>query len=184
MTATRLALAPDDRPIVIAGIFIGLILVAGTIYTLVTQGTATLLSPTYLLQRGPYAKNDSDWAEVSAAMGAHARPGDAVVFDEATKPSQRPRLAMHTYPGGFASVADVTLRTPYTRSHGWADTAYSVPTAAALGRFDGVRRVWLVENDIDGALSRYGLADLEAIGFEETGLTVQTHRTLLIELTR
>ncbi|MGN6427577.1 MAG: glycosyltransferase family 39 protein [Leifsonia sp.] len=141
-------------------------------------------TPTYLLQRGPYAKNDSDWAEVSAAMGVHAQPGDAVVFDEATKPSQRPRLAMHTYPDGFASVADVTLRTPYTRSHGWADTAYSVPTAAALGRFDGVRRVWLVENDIDGALSSYGRADLEAIGFEETGLTVQTHRTLLIELTR
>lgn len=51
MTALRLSLSQDDRPILIAGIFIGLILVAGTGYTLWTQGAATLLSPTYLLQQ-------------------------------------------------------------------------------------------------------------------------------------
>jgi ribose transport system permease protein len=51
MTATRLTLGADDRPIVIAGLFIVLILIVGTIYTLVTQGTATLLSPNYLLQQ-------------------------------------------------------------------------------------------------------------------------------------
>jgi ribose transport system permease protein len=51
MNAMRLALTPDDRPIVIAGIFIALILAAGTGYTMVTQGNATLLSPTYLLQQ-------------------------------------------------------------------------------------------------------------------------------------
>lgn len=51
MIASRIALAPDDRPIVIAGISIALILAAGTAYTLATQGTATLLSPTYLLQQ-------------------------------------------------------------------------------------------------------------------------------------
>ncbi|WP_348788984.1 hypothetical protein [Leifsonia sp. NPDC080035] len=141
-------------------------------------------TPVYLLQRGPYAKNDSDWSEVSAAMAAHAQPGDAVVFDESTKPSARPRLAMHTYPDGFAEVRDVTLATPFARNVGWADRAYSVTAAAERGRFDGVRRVWLVENDIDGDLSRYGMAELEAIGFEETGLMVPTHRTMLIELSR
>jgi ribose transport system permease protein len=47
----RLGLGRDDRPIVIAGIFVLLILAAGTVYTLATQGTATLLSPTYLLQQ-------------------------------------------------------------------------------------------------------------------------------------
>jgi ribose transport system permease protein len=40
-----------DRPIQVAGSFIILILVAGTIYTEVTQGTASFLSPTYLLQQ-------------------------------------------------------------------------------------------------------------------------------------
>lgn len=143
-----------------------------------------ICTPAYLSQRGPYSKNDSDWAEVSAAMGAAALPGDAVVFDESTKPSQRPRLAMHTYPRGFRAVGDPTLRTPYDRNIGWADRVYSVQTAAELGRFDGVRRVWLIESDVDGSLDRYGLAELEALGFEETGRSIPTHRSMLIELTR
>jgi ribose transport system permease protein len=40
-----------DRPIWIACLFIIAILFAGTVYTLVTQGSATFLSPTYLLQQ-------------------------------------------------------------------------------------------------------------------------------------
>ena len=38
-----------DRPLIFAGGFIILILLAGTAYTLAVQGTASLLSPTYLL---------------------------------------------------------------------------------------------------------------------------------------
>jgi ribose transport system permease protein len=40
-----------DRPILVACGFVVLILAAGTAYTAVTQGTATFLSPTYLLQQ-------------------------------------------------------------------------------------------------------------------------------------
>jgi ribose transport system permease protein len=40
-----------DKPIVIGLGFIVVILAIGTVYTLVTQGTATFLSPTYLLQQ-------------------------------------------------------------------------------------------------------------------------------------
>jgi mannosyltransferase len=141
-------------------------------------------TPAYLSQRGPYSKNNSDWSEISAAMGGAALPGDAVVFDESTRPSQRPRLAMHTYPAGFSAVSDPTLRTPYDRNIGWADSVYSIPKAAELGRFDDVKRVWLVENDVDGSLDHYGLAELQALGFEETGRSIPTHRTMLIELTR
>lgn len=47
----RIALGPDDKPIVIASAFIILLLVIGTAYTLVTAGTMTLLSPNYLLQQ-------------------------------------------------------------------------------------------------------------------------------------
>ncbi len=143
-----------------------------------------MCTPVYLSQRGPYSKNNSDWAEVSAAMSVAALPGDAVVFDESTKPSQRPRLAMHTYPAGFAAVSDPTLRTPYDRNIGWSDRVYSIPKAAELGRFDGIDRVWLVENDVDGSLHRYGVAELEALGFAETGRSIPTHRSTLIELAR
>ena len=38
-----------DRPLLFAGLFIVVILIVGTIYTLTVEGTATLLSPTYLI---------------------------------------------------------------------------------------------------------------------------------------
>jgi len=47
----RLQIREDDKPIVFAASFIVVILAVGTAYTLSTQGTATLLSPEYLLQQ-------------------------------------------------------------------------------------------------------------------------------------
>jgi ribose transport system permease protein len=44
-----LTLSRDDRPIVIAALFLVVILIAGTAYTWLRFGTAPLLSPTYLL---------------------------------------------------------------------------------------------------------------------------------------
>ncbi len=40
-----------DRPTLIASSFIVIILLAGTVYTIVTQGTATFIEPAYLLQQ-------------------------------------------------------------------------------------------------------------------------------------
>ena len=91
---------------------------------------------------------------------------------------------MHTYPAGFANVRDVTLEIPYTENIGWADRAYGVRDAAAHGRFDGIHRVWLIENDVDGHLRDYGRAALEELGFEPTGRVVTTHRTAIVELVR
>lgn len=47
----RIKLNEDDKPIIMSAGFILVILAVGTIYTLSTQGTATLLSPEYLLQQ-------------------------------------------------------------------------------------------------------------------------------------
>jgi ribose transport system permease protein len=46
-----LSLSRDDRPIAIAALFIVVILIAGTAYTMAHFGSAPLLSPTYLLQQ-------------------------------------------------------------------------------------------------------------------------------------
>ncbi len=48
---SRFGLGPEDKPILVASGFVLVILAIGTAYTLVTQGSATLLSPTYLLQQ-------------------------------------------------------------------------------------------------------------------------------------
>lgn len=44
-------LSAEDKPILVSAAFVLVILAVGTGYTLATQGTATLLSPTYLLQQ-------------------------------------------------------------------------------------------------------------------------------------
>ncbi|AZQ68514.1 ABC transporter permease [Silicimonas algicola] len=44
-------LSPENRPIAIAAIFVVVIVLFGTVYTLSTQGTAPMLSPGYLLQQ-------------------------------------------------------------------------------------------------------------------------------------
>jgi ribose transport system permease protein len=49
--APSLRLKPEDRPGVLAAAFVLVILAVGTLYTLVTEGDATLLSPGYLLQQ-------------------------------------------------------------------------------------------------------------------------------------
>jgi mannosyltransferase len=144
---------------------------------------AAIVAPGWVAQRGPYAKNNSDWAEISAAMSANSSPGDAVAFDASVRPSRLPRLAMRAYPAGFAGLENVTLRTPYYAGTSWHDTAYSIAAADALGRFDGVRTVWMVEYATSAHTDDYGIAELERLGFRQ-GRTIREHRSAIIGLVR
>lgn len=139
-----------------------------------------LALPIYLSQRTPYAKNHSDLAEIAAVVRADARPGDAVVFDEGTRLSHRPRLAMHGYPAAFDGLRDVTLQVPYQRNLLWHDEAYTVQDAAILGRFTGIDRVWLIEYaGAPGRADSYGVRELEEIGYRPTGTRIPTYRGLV-----
>jgi len=142
---------------------------------------AAFAVPVYVSQRTPYAKNGSDWAEVSSTIGAHAHVGDAIVFDDGAKPSRRPRLALHTYPAGFVGLRDVTIETPYQESSTWFDLAYSVVAAKRLGRFKDVHRVWVVEYVLSGKPDSYGIADLQGMGFKKID-SYRTHSSLIIEM--
>lgn len=51
MTTFLSRLGPENKPIVIAGFFVLVIVLIGTGYTLGTQGTAPMLRPSYLLQQ-------------------------------------------------------------------------------------------------------------------------------------
>jgi mannosyltransferase len=139
-----------------------------------------LIAPVYVSQRTPYAKNDADLAEISAAIGADAHAGDAVVFDDYTRPSRRPRLAIYGYPAAFAGLNDVLLRIPYQNNISWHDETYTVAQAAALRRFVGVDRVWLIEYaTAPEQVDRWGLRDLEALGFRATSISIPTYRALI-----
>ncbi|MBN9185992.1 MAG: glycosyltransferase family 39 protein [Microbacterium sp.] len=134
--------------------------------------------PVWVAQRQPYAQNQSDWNQIAAAIHAHARRGDAIVFDEGVRPSRRTRLAMDTDPQPFAAVRDVTLAVPYARESTWHSTAYTVAQAAARGRFDGVGRVWVVEYSTGGLVDTWGITDLRALGYRRTETLVE-HRSVI-----
>lgn len=139
--------------------------------------------PDWIQQRGPYGKNNSDWAVISTEIAANAHPGDAIAFDDATRPSRRPRLAMRTYPAGFAGLNDVTLKTAFYATTNWYDADYSIAAANENGRFSGVNTVWLVDYASPTHTDTSGVAELKALGFRQT-FTIDTHRSIIRQFTR
>lgn len=137
-------------------------------------------APVWLSQRQPNAKNNSDFAETSAIIAAHATPGDGVVFDQSVRPSRLPRLALHTYPEAFAGLKDVTLDVAYSDGTSWHDTAYSVHDAAALGRFNGVSRLWLVDYAGPSGSDNADRAALENLGYSPVR-EFTTYRSVIYE---
>ena len=141
-----------------------------------------LAAPVYLAQRGPYAKNGgSDWRQASAVLGEHARTGDAIVFDTATKPSQRPRLAMHLYPNDYVGLDDVALATPYSDIPSLWDAV--APLDRAAGRLGGIDTVWAMEMKPKGASVPADVLELRRLGFQ-VQREYPVHRTVIYELSR
>ncbi|WP_349898582.1 glycosyltransferase family 39 protein [Parafrigoribacterium soli] len=143
---------------------------------------ALAAAPSYVAQRTAFAQNESDWAVVAAVIHAHASPGDGVLFDEAARPSRRPRLAMRMYPAGFAGLEDVALRSPFWMTDVWHDSVY--PLASVGLRLGGIHTVWLVELHWPGEkAARYDLGTLSRLGYSEVH-RYEEHSDDIIELTR
>ncbi|KHK99967.1 hypothetical protein LK09_01225 [Microbacterium mangrovi] len=143
-----------------------------------TAVVVALAVPVWASQRSPYAMNHSDWNQISARIAAEARPGDGILFDHSAKPSRRPELAMDTDPASFRNVTNLALHLPYAENTLWTDTVYSVHHAAAIGRFDGVRRVWLVEYATGARVDAWGVRELADLGFHRTR-TLREHSSAI-----
>jgi mannosyltransferase len=141
-----------------------------------------LATPTYLTQRGPYAKDGgSDWRQYSAVIKENARPGDAVVFDSAIKPSQKPRLALHLYPDDFAGLVDVGLVTPYYQTGGLWDVTAPVSTLGPA--LNGKTRVWAAEKTSPTGATPLDVTQLKELGYHVVR-EIPVHRTTVYELSR
>lgn len=147
--------------------------VAGAIAVLLVVGLSV---PVLVAQRGPYAKHDSDWAELAAAVESNARQGDAIVFDESGAPWFRPRLAMHGCPSEFAAVVDPTGR-GLTVEDVWDTNVIALANA----NLTGINRVWLVEHA--GQPDESDRATLAALGFS-AGATERIRSTQITLFTR
>lgn len=124
-----------------------------------------LAAPTFIDQRMPHARHGgTDWQALSAVVAEVAEAGDGILFDEAVRPSRRPRLAMHTYPEGFQGLVDLTLVRPFHETDGLWDVTAPLPTVAS--RLDGIDRVIVVSRSGNGVDE--DVAVLRREGFELT----------------
>ena len=115
-------------------------------------------------------------------IGANAHRSDAVVFDETTRPSRKPRLALRLYPQFFAGLSDVTLRTPYARRSGIWDSV--APIAEIAPSLTGISTVWDLELTTPGSISTpVNVRALERLGYT-IARQLPVHRTVVYELTR
>lgn len=153
-------------------------LLAGILATVVIVGVTV---PSYVVQRGPYAKdNGSDWRDVAAYVGENAAPGDAIVFDQKTKPSRNPRLMVSLYPEQFEGLDDAALVAPFeTQSHLWDKVVPNdTLTAEDLGPV-----VWAVELTWDDEKVPADIAYLQSLGYEVVSSTlISRDRVYRLEL--
>ena len=140
---------------------------------------AALAVPGYLLQRGPYAKDGgSDWRQTAAYVSSAALPGDAVVFDETTKPSRRPELAFRLYPQQFAGLSTPELLTPYyDRAAIWDEMA---PVSDIHPELLSAASVWAIELPKSGAVPE-DVQDLTAHGYRVVSIHL-VHRLEVYQL--
>ena len=142
-----------------------------------------LALPTNVFERTEFAKDGgSDLRQAAQVIGTHARQGDAVVFDETTRPSRKPRLALRLYPQYFTGLSDVTLRTPYTERSGIWDSVW--PIVQIAPSLQGISAVWDIELTTPGSVS----PPVNVLALERLGYTISrqipVHRTIVYKLTR
>jgi len=156
---------------------------AGWIRVAAVLALVGLALPTDVFQRTAFAKDGgSDLRQAALTIGTYAKTGDAVVFDETTRPSRDPRLALRLYPRYFSGLADVTLRTPYTRRSGIWDSVW--PVAAVAPTLQAIPRVWDLELTTPGStVTPANIVALERLGYT-ISRRIPVHRTVVYELSR
>lgn len=139
-------------------------------------------SISYLDQRTPFAKNNSDWSQIAGTIKANSEPGDGILFDEGTRPSRAPRLALRTYPSSFTGLTDIALKAPWYDTVNWHDSVYS--SSAIATRIGSIKTLWLVEYRLPGtAADTYDRSILSSLGFVVVAEYPQ-HSSVVLELTR
>lgn len=136
--------------------------------------------PTYVAQRTAWAKDGgSDLRAVADYIHTHA-DGGAVLFDQSTKPSRDPRLALDLYPTEFTGLRDVALETPYwDRPRLWDRVLANADTTSVIA---GNADVWAVE------LTRASRVPADVALLQRLGYQIESsrllHRTTIYHLVR
>jgi mannosyltransferase len=139
-----------------------------------------LAVPTYLAQRGPYAYG-SDWSQFSAIIGEHAHPGDAIIFDNSTRPVLKPRSAFNLYPSDYRGLDDIELVTPFPKSPVIWDVV--APLQDVTAKLANTTTVWAAEMTPSGSALPADVVELQQLGFRVSH-TYPVKETTVYELSR
>jgi mannosyltransferase len=135
---------------------------------------AAVAAPVYLQQRGPFGQEGgADFRQAANRVRELARPGDAVIFDEAGRPFVSPRLALDLYPDRFAGLRDVELVTPAAEH----DQLWDVTRPLADALPDLGTEVIAVENGI-GPDPQPDIVALERAGYRVDAMVVVHRETV------
>jgi mannosyltransferase len=134
-------------------------------------------APTYISQRGPFAKNGgSDLSQIADYVDSNVADGDGVYLQDTGSVTLRPRQALYAYPTAFVGADDVAFEASFTTTGTFSDRTHSleeiVPTLA-------VDRLWVVTAGPAGSgAAREAQTALQQVGFFDTK-KYETNRSLI-----
>ncbi|HEY1531349.1 MAG TPA: glycosyltransferase family 39 protein [Galbitalea sp.] len=104
---------------------------------------AVVVLPVYIAQRGPTAKNGTDWQQAAAILQAHAAPGQDIYYGPVRSHSLvSMRKLRDAYPAVLDQLHDISLRTTGAQSATLWGTHWSLNTENATLRTTPV--LWAV----------------------------------------
>jgi mannosyltransferase len=104
---------------------------------------AVLVLPIYLSQRGPTAKNGTDWQQATAVIQAYAKPGQDIYYGPARPHSAvSMRKISAAYPGVISKLHDITLqKTAIQAANLWGS---NYPISHAAPQLETASSLWAV----------------------------------------
>jgi mannosyltransferase len=150
-----------------------------TFVTWILVGVLALASaPTYIAQRGPFAKNGgSDLSQIADYVYSNAAPGDGIYLQDTGSVTLRPRLALYAYPVAFAGTEDIAFEAPFTTTGTFSDQTRSLDEIES--ELVGLDRIWVVTaGSADSDVARKAGATLQTMEFLGTS-SYKTNRSVV-----
>jgi mannosyltransferase len=149
------------------------------VVTWILVGVLALASaPTYIAQRGPFAKNGgSDLNQIADYVHSNAAVGDGIYLQDTGSVTLRPRQALYAYPEAFADATDVAFEASFTTTGTFSDRTRSLDEL--WPELLGVTRIWVVTAGSAGSdAAREAGVVLEPMGFFDASVH-ETNRSLI-----
>ena len=135
-------------------------------------------APTYIAQRGPFAKNGgSDLSQIADYVHSNATPGDGIYLQDTGSVTLRPRQALYAYPSAFAGTEDVAFEATFTTTGTFSDQTRSLDEIGP--KLERVDRIWVVTAASAGSdAARKTDVALHTMGFFDTS-SHKTNRSVI-----